>query len=67
MLLLPGTENYIQCPMINHTGKEYFQKRYVEFSLRHNRICSILGALGRRFESQAGTAEEESSLAAAVA
>ena len=25
-VLLYGTENYIQCPMINHNGKEYLKK-----------------------------------------
>ena len=26
-VLLYSTENYIQCPMVNHNGKEYFLKR----------------------------------------
>ena len=28
-VLLYSTENYIQHPMINHNGKEYFKKEYV--------------------------------------
>ena len=27
--LLYSTENYIQYPMINHNGKEYFKKEYI--------------------------------------
>ena len=27
-ILLYSTENYIQYPMINHNGKEYFKKEY---------------------------------------
>ena len=28
-VLLHSTENYIQYPMINHNGKEYFKKEYI--------------------------------------
>ena len=35
----PSTENYIQYPMINHKGKEYFKKEciyiYVYIKLNH--------------------------------
>ena len=28
-VLLCSTENYVQCPIINHNGKEYLKKEYV--------------------------------------
>ena len=28
-ILLDSTENYIQYPMVNHNGKEYFKKEYI--------------------------------------
>ena len=28
-VLLYSTENYIQCPMINHKGKEQFKRIYI--------------------------------------
>ena len=30
MVLLCSTENYTQCPMINHNGKEYIKSAYTE-------------------------------------
>ena len=39
--LLYGTENYVQCPMINHNGKEY-KKEDTHVCITES-LCSIAG------------------------
>ena len=53
-VLLYSTENYIQCSVINHNGKEYFEKKNVGTSLaiqwlrlplEQARVQSLVGEL----------------------
>ena len=53
-VLLYSTENYIQCSVINHNGKEYFEKKNVGTSLaiqwqrlllQRTRVQSLAGEL----------------------
>ena len=40
-VLLYSTENYIQYPMINHNGKEYFKRMYICI-MNHFAIWAVL-------------------------